>query len=174
MCVCPPGTVDYVCATELYTRCYINITNPPFYEGCQDQFEDSFYYMYSIPGFSPCFWYNFNSSIDVEFELNVSSAHRTPAKTVEIVETGPERGVRVFICGAGAAAHLAGSLIPLRGGIWITTHILLLFIGDAVVIGAEPLRIGALLLLPRGAIPLRIEALKLLLGDPTSGRVTDR
>ncbi len=46
--------------------------------------------------------------LDVPFELEVSSAHRTPDRTVELVRTAPERGVRVFILGAGAAAHLAG------------------------------------------------------------------
>jgi 5-(carboxyamino)imidazole ribonucleotide mutase len=46
--------------------------------------------------------------LGVSFELHVSSAHRTPDRTVEIVRSAPERGVRVFICGAGAAAHLAG------------------------------------------------------------------
>ena len=46
--------------------------------------------------------------LEVGFELHVTSAHRTPARTVRIVESAPERGVRVFIAGAGAAAHLAG------------------------------------------------------------------
>lgn len=68
VCVCPKGVVDYVCETNMYTRCYINITEPAFWEGCEDK-EDSFYYLYSVPGFSPCFWYNFSSAIDVEFEL---------------------------------------------------------------------------------------------------------
>ena len=46
--------------------------------------------------------------LDVPFEVEVSSAHRTPDRTVELVRTAPDRGVRVFILGAGAAAHLAG------------------------------------------------------------------
>jgi len=46
--------------------------------------------------------------LGVPFELEVSSAHRTPERTVELVRTAPDRGVRVFILGAGAAAHLAG------------------------------------------------------------------
>ena len=44
----------------------------------------------------------------VPFEIHVSSAHRTPARTVELVEQGQAAGVKVFICGAGGAAHLAG------------------------------------------------------------------
>jgi 5-(carboxyamino)imidazole ribonucleotide mutase len=46
--------------------------------------------------------------LEVPFELHVSSAHRTPDRTVEIVRGATDRGVQVFIAGAGAAAHLAG------------------------------------------------------------------
>ncbi|HSW61667.1 MAG TPA: 5-(carboxyamino)imidazole ribonucleotide mutase [bacterium] len=41
----------------------------------------------------------------VDFEVRVCSAHRTPAKTVDIVESFDGA---CFIVGAGAAAHLAG------------------------------------------------------------------
>jgi len=41
----------------------------------------------------------------VDFEVRVSSAHRTPAKTVELIE---KFDGDCFIVGAGAAAHLAG------------------------------------------------------------------
>jgi 5-(carboxyamino)imidazole ribonucleotide mutase len=41
----------------------------------------------------------------VEFEAHVSSAHRTPAKTIGLVENFDGA---CFIIGAGAAAHLAG------------------------------------------------------------------
>jgi 5-(carboxyamino)imidazole ribonucleotide mutase len=47
-------------------------------------------------------------SVDVAFELEVTSAHRSPERTVEIVRAAAARGVRVFIVGAGGAAHLAG------------------------------------------------------------------
>jgi phosphoribosylaminoimidazole carboxylase PurE protein len=46
--------------------------------------------------------------LQVEYELEVTSAHRSPERTVEIVRGAPERGVQVFVVGAGAAAHLAG------------------------------------------------------------------
>lgn len=45
---------------------------------------------------------------EVPFEMIVSSAHRTPERTVDYVRTAPERGLKVLIAGAGAAAHLAG------------------------------------------------------------------
>jgi phosphoribosylaminoimidazole carboxylase PurE protein len=44
----------------------------------------------------------------IPFEMTVSSAHRTPERTAGIVRSARERGVKVIIAGAGAAAHLAG------------------------------------------------------------------
>ena len=41
-------------------------------------------------------------------EMTVASAHRSPARVLRLVEEADERGVQVFIVGAGAAAHLAG------------------------------------------------------------------
>lgn len=49
-------------------KCYINITNPPFYQGCEDR-PDTFEYLYSVPGFSPCYPQNFSSVITVDFDL---------------------------------------------------------------------------------------------------------
>jgi phosphoribosylaminoimidazole carboxylase PurE protein len=46
--------------------------------------------------------------LEIPFELHVSSAHRSPERTAEIVRTAPDRGVQVFVAGAGSAAHLAG------------------------------------------------------------------
>jgi phosphoribosylaminoimidazole carboxylase PurE protein len=44
----------------------------------------------------------------VEADVRVHSAHRTPAKVVELASTARENGYSAFICGAGMAAHLAG------------------------------------------------------------------
>ena len=41
-------------------------------------------------------------------EMTVASAHRSPARVQRLLEEAPSRGVKVFIAGAGAAAHLAG------------------------------------------------------------------
>ena len=41
-------------------------------------------------------------------EVEVSSAHRSPARTGEFARTARERGLKVIIAGAGSAAHLAG------------------------------------------------------------------
>jgi len=48
--------------------------------------------------------------LDVEFEVRVTSAHRTPAATQEYVTDAEARGCAVFICAAGMAAHLAGAV----------------------------------------------------------------
>ena len=47
-------------------------------------------------------------SFGIPFVARVLSAHRTPKDTVAFVESAKEEGVRVFICAAGGAAHLAG------------------------------------------------------------------
>jgi len=46
--------------------------------------------------------------LEIEVEVRVLSAHRTPTDTIAFVEGLEERGVRVVIAGAGGAAHLAG------------------------------------------------------------------
>ena len=48
--------------------------------------------------------------LGIGYEARVASAHRTPAWTRECVEGAEARGCRVFICAAGMAAHLAGSV----------------------------------------------------------------
>lgn len=45
---------------------------------------------------------------DLASEAKVISAHRDPHGLEEYVSSAPDRGIRVFICGAGGAAHLAG------------------------------------------------------------------
>ena len=44
----------------------------------------------------------------VPHEVRVLSAHRSPAPLRRYVEGAPRRGVKVFIAGAGGAAHLGG------------------------------------------------------------------
>lgn len=44
----------------------------------------------------------------VEFEMTVTSAHRTPDRTHEYASSAARRGIQILIVGAGAAAHLAG------------------------------------------------------------------
>ena len=52
-------------------------------------------------------------TLEVPWEVKVTSAHRTPAATHEYVKSAEQRGCRVFICAAGLAAHLAGAVAGL-------------------------------------------------------------
>jgi len=45
---------------------------------------------------------------EVPADIKVISAHRNPEDLEKYMEEAPGRGVKVFICGAGMAAHLAG------------------------------------------------------------------
>ena len=56
------------------------------------------------------------NSFDVEIEVDIVSAHRTPEKMMEYGKKAHQRGLKVIIAGAGGAAHLPGmiaSLTPL-------------------------------------------------------------
>jgi phosphoribosylamine--glycine ligase len=46
--------------------------------------------------------------LGLKSEMTVASAHRSPARVMRLVAEAPGRGVKVFIVGAGAAAHLGG------------------------------------------------------------------
>ncbi len=48
--------------------------------------------------------------LGVEHDLQVLSAHRNPEGVADFVASAPERGIKVFICAAGMAAHLAGAV----------------------------------------------------------------
>jgi len=78
-------------------------------------------------------WKHLRVAVDVMDELglkhrvHVTSAHRTPERTVELVRTAEADGCEAFICAAGMAAHLAGVVaahtlkpvlgVPLPGGV---------------------------------------------------------
>jgi len=63
----------------------------------------------------------------VEYDLTISSAHRSPDRTEELVIDASTRGIKVIIAGAGMAAHLAGVIaarfplpvigVPLESGV---------------------------------------------------------
>ena len=58
--------------------------------------------------------------LQVDSEMEIVSAHRTPDKLYEYARTAEERGIRVIIAGAGGAAHLPGmvaslSVLPVIG-----------------------------------------------------------
>jgi phosphoribosylamine--glycine ligase len=46
--------------------------------------------------------------LEIPCEMTVASAHRSPERVMRLVRDAPGRGVKIFVIGAGAAAHLAG------------------------------------------------------------------
>ncbi len=62
----------------------------------------------------------FLDEMEIPFELNALSAHRTPELVMEFSEQAHRRGIKVIIAGAGGAAHLpgviaAGTILPVIG-----------------------------------------------------------
>ena len=62
----------------------------------------------------------------VPFEVEITSAHRSPARTSEYARTAVARGLKVIIVGAGGASHLAGviaaeTILPVIGVPMATT-----------------------------------------------------
>jgi 5-(carboxyamino)imidazole ribonucleotide mutase len=51
---------------------------------------------------------NILDQLNISYECEVISAHRTPDKMFEYAETAKARGIKVVIAGAGGAAHLPG------------------------------------------------------------------
>lgn len=63
---------------------------------------------------------NLLKSFKIPFLVEVSSAHRTPERTIELVKYFEEQGTRIIIAAAGGAAHLPGviaahTLLPVLG-----------------------------------------------------------
>ena len=48
------------------------------------------------------------NEFDIESEVNIVSAHRTPNKMFNYASKAKEKGINVIIAGAGGAAHLPG------------------------------------------------------------------
>lgn len=56
----------------------------------------------------------------IPYEMDITSAHRSPARTSEYARNAAGRGIKVIVAGAGGAAHLAGviaaeSTLPVIG-----------------------------------------------------------
>lgn len=57
---------------------------------------------------------------DIEADVNVISAHRTPDAAAEFAKNAERNGIEVIICAAGMAAHLGGviaahTIVPVIG-----------------------------------------------------------
>jgi phosphoribosylaminoimidazole carboxylase PurE protein len=46
--------------------------------------------------------------LEIPWEMRISSAHRSPERTLDYARGARDRGLQVIIAGAGWAAHLAG------------------------------------------------------------------
>ena len=72
VCLCPTGYFGLNCEQAMYTKCFVNITNPPTYDmeacrnGNQSHMND---YMFSIRGYDPCFYLNFSETFEFRFKL---------------------------------------------------------------------------------------------------------
>src|SRR5246127_2547825 len=56
----------------------------------------------------------------IAYEMDVTSAHRSPDRSADFAKKAAERGIKVIIVGAGGAAHLAGviaahTILPVIG-----------------------------------------------------------
>lgn len=49
-------------------------------------------------------------SLGISWQIAVCSAHRSPERAIELVDRAEKENVKVFICAAGMAAHLAGAI----------------------------------------------------------------
>lgn len=56
---------------------------------------------------------HFLKECNVQFELKVVSAHRTPEYMVDYAKSAKSRGIKIIIAGAGGAAHLPGMIASL-------------------------------------------------------------
>lgn len=51
---------------------------------------------------------DFLNSMEIPFEINALSAHRTPEQVEDFTKNAAKRGIKVIIAAAGMAAHLPG------------------------------------------------------------------
>lgn len=59
-------------------------------------------------------------AFNVPYEMRISSAHRSPVRTLALASEAAGRGIKIIIAGAGMAAHLAGvvaskTILPVIG-----------------------------------------------------------
>lgn len=59
-----------------------------------------------LPKIKECF--SILDELNIEYEVKIASAHRTPEAALAWTKTAEERGIKVIIAVAGGAAHLPG------------------------------------------------------------------
>ena len=58
---------------------------------------------------------------EIDFEIDIVSAHRTPEKMMEYSKNAHKNGISVIIAGAGGAAHLPGMVATLVPALLLLT-----------------------------------------------------
>jgi 5-(carboxyamino)imidazole ribonucleotide mutase len=110
--------------------------------------------------------------LGVPHEANVMSAHRTPDDVLQYASTAADRGLRVLVCAAGGAAHLAGVVsaktllpvlgVPMKG--WATEGMDAL-LSTVQMPGGVP--VGSLAIGKAGAVNAALLSVAILsIGDP--------
>mmetsp|Transcript_5732 Transcript_5732/g.9831 ORF Transcript_5732/g.9831 Transcript_5732/m.9831 type:complete len:360 (+) Transcript_5732:595-1674(+) len=90
VCYCPSGYVGSLCQLQDYTKCYVNVTEPALSAGCKNREADSDYYVYSINGFAPCHYFDFEKAYTFKFKLDCR-----PVTSLDVVkENGHQEGVQ--------------------------------------------------------------------------------
>ena len=108
----------------------------------------------------------------ISYEMEVLSAHRTPARAHEYSTTAAGRGVKVIIAAAGAAAHLAGvmaanTILPVIGVPMATSTLQGLDALLATVQMPGGIPVGTMAIDKAGAVNAAIFAAEILaLSDP--------
>lgn len=65
----------------------VNITEPAFYKGCEER-PDTPYYLYTIPGYDPCFYLNFSRSQEIKFNLKCKVIDETGLNDPNVESAG--------------------------------------------------------------------------------------
>jgi len=87
VCFCAAGYKGFTCDEFEYTKCYVNITTPALYKGCNGT--DSEAYVYSIKGYDPCFKFDFTTKTIMKYLLQCRAI--SPSGVVK--ESGHKEGV---------------------------------------------------------------------------------
>ena len=62
--MCAPGRTDFLCQNAAEQQCFVHIREPNFDQGCMGN-PDSDYYLYSLGGFAPCFYFDFSATYEI-------------------------------------------------------------------------------------------------------------
>lgn len=88
-CICPSGYTGHLCKTALPNQCFVQITQPNLAAGCSEQFEDSDYYVYSIQGYDPCYFFNLEKKTTIKYKLTCQAIN----SNFEVIEGGHPEGL---------------------------------------------------------------------------------